>query len=120
MTTPQPDVLALAKANRQAAVKMVGHAYRQVPPDIEGLAQAIAAALTSAVAAQQEELRRLREALDIAVNRIEASLQDCRNGIRIAELTDDGPLKQKCIAAGLDLERLLEKIRRAQQPSGEG
>jgi sugar/nucleoside kinase (ribokinase family) len=72
------------------------------------------------LAANAAEIERLTKALQIAVNRIEASLQDCRNGIRIAELTDDGPLKQKCIATGLDLERLLEKIRRAQQPSGEG
>jgi hypothetical protein len=114
MTTPQPDVLALAKAFGEAEFRR-GVVSRS--DTFAGLAMQNAidahAALTSAVAAQQEELRRLREALQIAVNRIEASLQDCRNGIRIAELTDDGPLKQKCIATGLDLERLLEKIRAA-------
>jgi hypothetical protein len=65
MTTPQPDVLALAKALVDKWFdEYVDHYSSKQPYAEVELIDAIAAALTSAVAAQQEELRRLREALE--------------------------------------------------------
>jgi hypothetical protein len=62
MTTPQPDVLALAKAMVREFYTL--HLINTRAALEEYIAAKFTAALTSAVAAQQEELRRLREALE--------------------------------------------------------
>jgi hypothetical protein len=49
---PTPDEV------RRVALDMLEHAYRQVPPDLEGLVQAIAAALSTTAA--QAEARGMR------------------------------------------------------------
>jgi uncharacterized coiled-coil protein SlyX len=138
---PQADLLALAKALEDAIVEretyVHGEGWDVADMDVQRACDALTTALAAQqanftaaemtiasfenrvsdlrdqVAAQQERIERLTKALELVMGRIEASLQDCRNGIQIAELTDDGPLKQRCIAQGLDLERLLDKLRHA-------